>query len=1174
MIKKILVFLLSATLAFTSVFIPCASAADISQNSGRYIVLLDTPPVSEAELSPGSVALFSADAEDIEETIEDAQTAVLSSIEDGQSSGFAVVDSLDTVLNAVIIEGNNLDIDKIAEIPGVAEVYQDIELPLSDTEDSADFSFNKDALSRYRADGLRGEGSVIAVIDGAFQANHPAFKLSDNSTARITQQTLTQAGFKSSFYLSPKVPYYKSSLGTNAPTSLKNHGTHVAGIAAGNDNILQGAAPEAQLLLIEAGTSSGGVSLANALSGIEDAVKLGADSINMSFGVPVTSAEDPKYNALRRAIKNASNLGITVCHSAGNDGRDMAPNSTGENKQLTANTDYKRSAEFAADTELTVGSVNLGDSYSSLRVTASNGSTQLTVTLAAVNSLTHSDADARIKDMIKRGTAKIVYCSGGESDSDFPSAVSGNIALIRRNIVNGKALIYSVLAERAFKNGAVGVIVSDAKDESSATYRTLIRPVMKDPLPQSSFVLGMAPLHADKLVSAMKNGSMNIISSEITHSSSNGVTVYDGQPSSFSSYGVTNDLKLVPSVSAYGSLIYSSVSDSNYGSNRGTSMSSPYVAGVSAAIKQSLKERGLSGAELDKTTRNLLMTTADLGRQPNGVYHSPRKIGLGNINAQNALDAQSLILGSSDLPKIDLGEVGGEIPFSFTVRNISNKTAVYTLSGETMTDGYEYSDSFGAYVISDEEIALGSAFDFDCGDTITVPANSSVTAHGKLTLDAANTDALSEVFTNGFFVDGLITLASQSGSPDLHCALMGYFGDWSAAPAIDPYAYTDGSYYDVTGLYTADGKLIGTNDASKDATPVPDTDKLSLKADFSFKYVPMRNIKQLTAYIDGEQIESETNIGFENYNKKATTIASQQIDFSIKDLAEGEHMLTLDAKLPDNGNALSALRLPFTLDFTAPTLSLGRYIRDGKQYVRVDATDSNYLQYLTVGSSKLMMNSQKGETVSKVYSVSTTATSLTVSAVDYAGNSASQTFSMVITDTAGNKYYSLRDAVDAAPSGSSTLYMSNYLETINEPITVPSGKTINLNGSATFVRSDKLNSPSVIALGGLNLLSSNIKGLDIAKIPTITAPSFSGDTAMTVKLSAAIDSDYLSVYVASYNSENPSSLSAEKTLVDAVRIDNAKESNAITIQRGNFYSIFIWDSATMTPYAKKSYKRQ
>lgn len=111
------------------------------------------------------------------------------------------------------------------------------------------------------------------------------------------------------------------------PSDDVAHGTHVAGIIAGNDGNIRGIAPNVKLLAIKVfnkqGFAQGDYVLARA---IRYATLHGADIINLSLGSPTMmdcGAYSDMMRALNSAIDEAYANGVTIVTAAGNEGYDF-----------------------------------------------------------------------------------------------------------------------------------------------------------------------------------------------------------------------------------------------------------------------------------------------------------------------------------------------------------------------------------------------------------------------------------------------------------------------------------------------------------------------------------------------------------------------------------------------------------------------------------------------------------------------------------------------------------------------------------------------------------------------------------------------------------------------------------------------------------------------------------
>lgn len=144
------------------------------------------------------------------------------------------------------------------------------------------------ARERFDVDG---SGVRVAVIDTGIDSDHP-----DLADRLVYEADYTRRGVADN----------------------NGHGTHVAGIAAGDgavsDGEYVGVAPGADLMNVKALDGSGRGRYSNIIAAVEDAVDNDADVINMSIGGP-TSPDDP----LVAAVNWAREQGVVTTAAAGNE---------------------------------------------------------------------------------------------------------------------------------------------------------------------------------------------------------------------------------------------------------------------------------------------------------------------------------------------------------------------------------------------------------------------------------------------------------------------------------------------------------------------------------------------------------------------------------------------------------------------------------------------------------------------------------------------------------------------------------------------------------------------------------------------------------------------------------------------------------------------------------------
>jgi subtilisin family serine protease len=230
------------------------------------------------------------------------------------------------VLNALAVVVPSRRLERLDAVRGIAAVYPSTTYARSLTQSPGAIK----APVLWGADlGTSGRGVKIAILDDGVDHRHPFF-----SPAGLQPP----AGFPkgNTSYTSGKVIVAKafpprSSGWRNATAPFDSvyseHGTHVAGIAAGDHATragtgrLSGVAPQAfignykVLTVPTAGFGLNGNS-PEIVAGIEAAVRDGMDVINLSLGQPEI---EPRRDIVARALDGAADAGVIPVVAAGND---------------------------------------------------------------------------------------------------------------------------------------------------------------------------------------------------------------------------------------------------------------------------------------------------------------------------------------------------------------------------------------------------------------------------------------------------------------------------------------------------------------------------------------------------------------------------------------------------------------------------------------------------------------------------------------------------------------------------------------------------------------------------------------------------------------------------------------------------------------------------------------
>ena len=1024
--KKIIAVLIAlALLPIPSVF---ASQAD-KGDKVTLIVELSGNSVLEAEQAAlMGVKLFSEtdEAQELENRIKSEQAQVMSDIEAEVDSAAEVGFTYTHVLNGFSIEAYESDIEKIKALPDVENVYisQVYELYEGTGAESGGMYLDSGCemmKSDYMHDnGITGQGMVIAVIDSGFDVNHEIFqgeitgaKLSKADIAAIIDSeglSINASGgdvTANRVYRSEKIPYAYNYDNKNSDTFnvSEPHGMHVAGIAAGNNgtdplgNKFVGTAPDAQLLLMACPNLSDAATLA----ATDDAVKLGADVINASYGDYYNEMDE----ITEKAINNAANAGVIFSAAAGNASRGY--NSKPVN---AANIDYGASGTpdgFSASTSVaSANNTDIWGTYNTMYV----GEEEI--------KFAEENQSASFAQAFSGGEYEYVYVGTGMAEEFSGVDVQNKIALMDR----GQGLSFALRITNAKNAGAVGAVFINSEDVIGIS---ITQASLKD-MPTVSVL----PSQGEKMKEAADKRFRINSEAAIERIHSGNVIM-----SKFSSWGVNSSLELKPEITAPGGYIYSSVNDDKYENKSGTSMAAPHMTGAVALLKQYIRANPEKYGEPQGTammmlTENLLMTSADVLIQDkdNNIPYSPRLQGAGMVNLEKAAKTPVTLIGGVygkgenvyEKSKISLGEIdSNELALTFKARNLTDEPVTYDkLNMIVITDS------------ADENGIVGNMTTFtfisDLPERVTVPANEDKEITVNVTLDQAELDENMKTFINGFFVDGYVFMGTADDSlPKISIPFTGFYGDWGSAPALDKPMYSggiipDGTYMDSYTYMQADGSyadkksaiVLGKNlfaDAnSADYNDYCSEDFVGISPNgdgefdnFRGMITPLRQLGKTDFYIydsEGKVIAAQTDIssatgGF-YYAKKFNKSALDFDNSTVNALDDGDYTFRVESGFygQKEYSQNESVEMKFYVDRTKPVIEKYEMREDGdKTYLDVAATDNRYLMGFVVSGKK--NNKQFREvypikgTESAEYTFDITGvdlTTLSAEVVDYAMN--------------------------------------------------------------------------------------------------------------------------------------------------------------------------------------------
>ena len=821
----------------------------------------------------------------------------------------------------------------------------------------------------------KGEGKVIAVIDTGVDMTHPAFTgaMPDNvalSEDEVQALVPHLGAGKSGQYMSEKFPFAYDYADDDVDAAPREggsgfHGTHVAGIAAGNADKIVGTAPDAQIIVGKVTRSEDDALLDSALlAALDDMVVLRPDVINLSLGwtAGMDNEADSVYDTVYKKLQEE---GITVNAAAGNAFSTGYGNNSGKGLPYASDPDTSVMDEPATyPSVVAVGSVENALIRNAFTAAGMDIGYQRSRGMNGEKVAYFSDLPAGTYEYVDAGFASEEDVAALKEK--FPNGLSGKIALVSR----GK-MTYQKKVENLYDLHPAGVLVYNNVSVGSLIIMNLT--TQDVPAAFISQADGQAML-------AAADHHLTIAEGQVLPQS----TTYEA--SEFSSWGVSPDLRLKPEIAAPGGNVFSAIPNGAYEQTSGTSMATPQMAGISAIVLQRVQSdpmfASMSARQKADVVQNLIMGTARPltdAAQTSGALYSPRKQGAGLVDALAATTSSvyPTVVGAAEpsRPKADLGDGTKGWHFDVTLHNLGATPATYELSSQALSeivDGGFFTEHSSDWRGRGVEVTYSGAASASAeGATVTVPALGEATVGVDIVPGSEFASYVADNTPNGTFLDGFVRFASKAeGQPDLAVPYLGFYGDWGKAPIFDALASTGGAHTRASEIVNGTtGDSLGYNPLIKvaDRTGKPNPQRYVISRSTASgaptvlepRTGTLRSVHTLTStYMNeaGETVFSVTN----HRNWKSIYLTSTEentwveayhdstaFDANAEKFArmpDGAYTLRIAAANDGPSRAEQSISYDFRLDTKAPVISDLVYSgKDEGFVVTFDVTDDSPL---------------------------------------------------------------------------------------------------------------------------------------------------------------------------------------------------------------------------------------
>ena len=633
-----------------------------------------------------------------------------------------------------------------------------------------------------------GKGTLVAILDTGCDYNHSAF----------TSYAVQGAAFDRA-YVESKLPYTQAYLDNsslearevyygnitnnkivfgydyadNDPDIMpfaQSHGTHVAGVIAGKDDVITGVAIDAQLAIMKVFSDySDGAEDVDILAALEDSVTLGVDAINMSLGASCgfTREVDDEYkNGLYDRIKAA---GISLIVAASNDYSSGYGGAESDTNKTTNPDSSTVGAPSTYDAAMSVASINgrkenymLANGELVVFYTEAYNSSTKEYNFFEMLGINKDNPHAELDYVTIPGYGYQINYTGLQ--------MQGKIALVKRGDIT-----FEEKVQYAREAGAAGIIIYNN------VVGTITMTVGDD------LEIPVVSIGKDEGEKMAQHATGKIV---LDYTNEAGPFMSD-----FSAWGPTPSLTLKPEITAHGGNILSAVIGGEYEKLSGTSMAAPNLCGIVVLIRQYVKETYGGDAETVRDLVNqLCMSTATIALDKNGNPYSPRKQGAGiaDIAKATTTPAYLYVNNGSGKTKLELGDDPqrtGVYVMSINLKNLSDVAQSYRLGSIVMTESVSSAEpeyvAEMAYILN-----ASSTYSVEGGTisngVVTVGAKGDAVVTVTVTLSDADKNYLNSTFANGMYVEGYLTFDNiNENGVDLNAPFLAFYGNWGEAPIFD-----------------------------------------------------------------------------------------------------------------------------------------------------------------------------------------------------------------------------------------------------------------------------------------------------------------------------------------------------------------------------------------------------